>query len=165
MTPEDFIQRDDELAWKAVSVAAKLGLRVPGDLSVIAPWRIWDLRSREDCLAYAAKHHVPVAATAAKIYSRDRNIWHISHEGGVLEDPNSVPPKDGTSLAMAGSSVALVQTLEANPGGYDASKFGWIGMITRTGAAPILYTWNTSPSKTFEDIRDRKSTRLNSSHT
>ena len=64
------------------------------DLPVIAPWRIWDLKSREDCLAYAAAHNVPVAATAAKIYSRDRNIWHISHEGGVLEDPNSVPPKD-----------------------------------------------------------------------
>jgi argininosuccinate synthase len=64
------------------------------DLPVIAPWRIWDLRSREDCLAYAAAHNVPVAATAAKIYSRDRNIWHISHEGGALEDPNSIPPKD-----------------------------------------------------------------------
>ena len=64
------------------------------DLPVIAPWRIWDLRSREDCLAYAAAHNVPVAATTTKIYSRDRNIWHISHEGGVLEDPNSVPPKD-----------------------------------------------------------------------
>ena len=47
------------------------------ELPVIAPWRIWDLRSREDCLAYAAAHKVPVAATAAKIYSRDRNIWHI----------------------------------------------------------------------------------------
>jgi argininosuccinate synthase len=64
------------------------------DLPVIAPWRIWDLRSREDCLAYATAHHVPVAATTTKIYSRDRNIWHISHEGGVLEDPDSVPPKD-----------------------------------------------------------------------
>lgn len=63
------------------------------DLPVIAPWRIWDLRSREDCLAYAAAHNVPVAATTTKIYSRDRNIWHISHEGGVLEDPNSVPPR------------------------------------------------------------------------
>lgn len=64
------------------------------DLPVIAPWRTWDLRSREDCLAYAAAHNVPVAATTARIYSRDRNIWHLSHEGGVLEDPNSVPPKD-----------------------------------------------------------------------
>lgn len=64
------------------------------DLPVIAPWREWDLRSREDCLAFAAAHQIPVAATAAKIYSRDRNIWHISHEGGVLENPDSVPPKD-----------------------------------------------------------------------
>ena len=64
------------------------------DLPVIAPWRMWDLKSREDCLASAAAHNVPVSATTTKIYSRDRNIWHISHEGGVLEDPNSVPPKD-----------------------------------------------------------------------
>ena len=63
-------------------------------LPVIAPWRMWDIRSREDALAYAAAKNVPVSATTAKIYSRDRNIWHISHEGGVLEDPNSVPPKD-----------------------------------------------------------------------
>lgn len=63
-------------------------------LPVIAPWRVWDIRSREDALAYAAARNVPVAATTTKIYSRDRNIWHISHEGGVLEDPNSVPPKD-----------------------------------------------------------------------
>jgi argininosuccinate synthase len=63
-------------------------------LPVIAPWRMWDIRSREDALAYAAEKGVPVAATTTKIYSRDRNIWHISHEGGVLEDPNSVPPKD-----------------------------------------------------------------------
>jgi argininosuccinate synthase len=61
------------------------------DLQVIAPWREWDIRSREDALAYAAKHHVPVAATAEKIYSRDSNLWHMSHEGGQLEDPNWVP--------------------------------------------------------------------------
>ncbi len=64
------------------------------DLPVIAPWRIWDIRSREDALAYAADRGIPVSATAAKIYSRDRNIWHLSHEGGILEDPNSVPPSD-----------------------------------------------------------------------
>jgi argininosuccinate synthase len=64
------------------------------DLKVIAPWREWDIRSREDALAYAAARNIPVAATAQKIYSRDRNLWHISHEGGVLEDPNQAPPKD-----------------------------------------------------------------------
>ncbi|HEY0972340.1 MAG TPA: argininosuccinate synthase [Gemmatimonadales bacterium] len=64
------------------------------DLPVIAPWREWDIRSREDALAYAAARDIPVAASAAKIYSRDRNIWHISHEGGILEDPNAAPPDD-----------------------------------------------------------------------
>jgi argininosuccinate synthase len=64
------------------------------DLPVIAPWREWDIRSREDALEYAAKHHVPVTASREKIYSRDRNIWHISHEGGVLEDPSQAPPDD-----------------------------------------------------------------------
>ena len=64
------------------------------DLPVIAPWREWDIRSREDALDYAAKHNVPVTASREKIYSRDRNIWHISHEGGVLEDPGQAPPAD-----------------------------------------------------------------------
>ncbi len=64
------------------------------DLPVIAPWREWDIKSREDALDYAAKHNVPVAASREKIYSRDRNIWHISHEGGVLEDPSQAPPAD-----------------------------------------------------------------------
>ena len=57
------------------------------DLPVIAPWREWDIRSREDAIAYAESHKIPVAATRDKIYSRDRNVWHISHEGGVLEPP------------------------------------------------------------------------------
>jgi argininosuccinate synthase len=64
------------------------------DLPVIAPWREWEIRSREDALEYAAKHNVPVTASREKIYSRDRNIWHISHEGGVLEDPSQAPPAD-----------------------------------------------------------------------
>src|SRR6266568_2482052 len=64
------------------------------ELPVIAPWREWSIRSREDALAYAAAHGVPVAATKEKIYSRDANIWHLSHEGGVLEDPAAAPPAD-----------------------------------------------------------------------
>jgi argininosuccinate synthase len=64
------------------------------DLPVIAPWREWDIRSREDAIAYAEAHGVPVAATRTKIYSRDANLWHLSHEGGVLEDPNVAPPAD-----------------------------------------------------------------------
>ncbi len=63
-------------------------------LPVIAPWREWDIVSREDAIAYAAKHKVPIAQTTKKIYSRDRNIWHISHEGGALEDPANAAPDD-----------------------------------------------------------------------
>jgi argininosuccinate synthase len=64
------------------------------ELPVIAPWREWDIRSREDAIDYAKAHNVPVVATKEKIYSRDANLWHLSHEGGVLEDPNAEPPKD-----------------------------------------------------------------------
>ncbi len=63
-------------------------------LQVIAPWREWTIRSREDALRYAAEHKIPVDASSTKIYSRDRNIWHISHEGGALEDPANAPPDD-----------------------------------------------------------------------
>jgi argininosuccinate synthase len=64
------------------------------DLPVIAPWREWNIRSREDAIAYAEAHGIPVVATRQKIYSRDANLWHLSHEGGVLEDPNVAPPDD-----------------------------------------------------------------------
>jgi argininosuccinate synthase len=61
------------------------------ELKVIAPWREWTLKSREDCLEYAEKHGVQVAASREKIHSRDRNLWHISHEGGELEDAGNAP--------------------------------------------------------------------------
>ena len=64
------------------------------DLPVIAPWREWTIRSREDALAYAAARGIPVAATKEKIYSRDANIWHLSHEGGELENPAVGAPSD-----------------------------------------------------------------------
>ena len=60
-------------------------------LSIIAPWREWDLKSREDCIDYAEKRNIPIAASKAKIHSRDRNLWHVSHEGGELEDANGAP--------------------------------------------------------------------------
>ncbi len=63
-------------------------------LKVIAPWREWEIRSREDALAYAKAHDVPVAATEKSIYSRDSNIWHMSHEGGILEYPWAEPEEE-----------------------------------------------------------------------
>ncbi|MGB6430101.1 MAG: argininosuccinate synthase [Candidatus Acidiferrales bacterium] len=60
-------------------------------LQILAPWREWKIASREDAIAYASAHGVPVEQSKANIYSRDRNIWHLSHEGGVLEDPANAP--------------------------------------------------------------------------
>jgi argininosuccinate synthase len=61
------------------------------DLKVIAPWREWNLKSRENCLDYAEAHGISVSASREKIHSRDRNLWHISHEGGELEDAGNAP--------------------------------------------------------------------------
>ncbi len=63
-------------------------------LKIIAPWREWDIRSREDALKYAAQYNIPVTQTEKDIYSRDRNIFHLSHEGGLLEDPWNEPAEE-----------------------------------------------------------------------
>jgi argininosuccinate synthase len=63
-------------------------------LKVIAPWREWEIRSREDAIRYAARYKIPLAQSEKDIYSRDRNIFHLSHEGGPLEDPWNEPEKD-----------------------------------------------------------------------
>jgi argininosuccinate synthase len=70
-------------------------------LTVIAPWREWNIRSREDALDYAAEFGVPVTASLKSIYSRDRNIWHMSHEGGLLEDPWNEPEEPMYTLTTA----------------------------------------------------------------
>jgi argininosuccinate synthase len=70
-----------ELAYRALAP----------ELAVIAPWREWELRSRSDCIDYAEKHGIPISATRDKPYSTDRNAMHISHEGGILEDPWRAP--------------------------------------------------------------------------
>jgi argininosuccinate synthase len=61
------------------------------EMLVIAPWREWSIVSREDAIDYANERQIPITASREKIYSRDRNIWHISHEGGILEDPGAEP--------------------------------------------------------------------------
>ena len=76
------------------------------ELAVIAPWREWDLRSRTDCIAYCEKYGIPVTATLKKPYSIDRNLMHVSFEGGVLEDPWREPDED---------MFILTQSAEAAP--------------------------------------------------
>lgn len=71
------------------------------DIKVIAPWRDWDLNSRESLIAYAKKYNIPVPVTKAKPYSSDRNLLHISFEGGILEDPWAEAPEDMYVLSVS----------------------------------------------------------------
>ena len=95
-----------EVAWREGATAVSHGCTGKGndqvrfehayqalapELKVIVPWREWTLQSREDCLDYAEQHGIAVAQSREKIHSRDRNLLHVSHEGGELEDPNNAP--------------------------------------------------------------------------
>ena len=122
-------------------------------LPVIAPWREWSINSREDAIDYAAAHDIPIDVSKAKIYSRDRNLWHISHEGGELEDPANAPsdsvwmltssPKDapdtpadvaiefekGTPVAVNGeklSPASIVETLNTLGGSTESGASTWL---------------------------------------
>jgi argininosuccinate synthase len=70
-------------------------------LEIVAPWRHWHIRSREDAIDYCEAHGVPVTASKTKIYSVDGNLWHLSHEGGAIEDPWNEPPTDAYDLTVA----------------------------------------------------------------
>jgi argininosuccinate synthase len=106
-------------------------------LEVIAPWREWDIRSREDALAYAAAHDVPVAATERSIYSRDRNIWHLSHEGGILEDPWREPEEDMFVLTVAPEAAPdqplylEIDFKEGIPKRLDGAAYGPVELLTQ----------------------------------
>ena len=104
-------------------------------LAVIAPWREWDIVSREDAIEYAAKHNVPISQTTTKIYSRDRNIWHISHEGGALEDPANAAPDE---IWMLTSSVkdapdqpedVTIAFEKGNPVAVNGKKLTAVGLL------------------------------------
>ncbi|HZE68075.1 MAG TPA: argininosuccinate synthase [Pyrinomonadaceae bacterium] len=71
------------------------------DIKVIAPWREWEFKGRSDLIAYARKHQIPVTATHEKPYSTDRNLMHVSYEGGILEDPWNEPPEDIFQLTVS----------------------------------------------------------------
>ena len=71
------------------------------EIIIIAPWREWNLRGREDCINYATEHGIPVPITPQKPYSTDANLFHVSYEGGILEDPWVAPPKDMWTLTVS----------------------------------------------------------------
>ncbi|HEY6122596.1 MAG TPA: argininosuccinate synthase [Pyrinomonadaceae bacterium] len=76
------------------------------DIKVIAPWREWEFKGRSDLIAYAKQHQIPVTATHEKPYSTDRNLMHVSYEGGILEDPWHEPPENIFQLTVAPESAA-----------------------------------------------------------
>jgi argininosuccinate synthase len=80
-----------ELAFKALNPR----------LRIIAPWREWDIKSREQEIDYAQDRKIPIAATREKIYSEDRNLWHLSHEGGILENPWSEPEEGMYTISVS----------------------------------------------------------------
>jgi argininosuccinate synthase len=106
-------------------------------LRTIAPWREWDIRSREDALAYAAEYNVPVAATEKSIYSRDRNLWHISHEGGLLENPWNEPEEvmytltTGPEAAPNEPESITLDFQEGLPKRLNGIAMGPIGLVDR----------------------------------
>jgi argininosuccinate synthase len=106
-------------------------------LKIIAPWREWQIRSREDAIDYAVEHNVPVSSSPTSIYSRDGNIWHLSHEGGMLEDPwqepeeamyqRSVSPED----APDEPEYVVIDFIEGVPKRVDGVAMGPISLLDR----------------------------------
>jgi len=109
-------------------------------LKIIAPWREWEIRSREDALAYAASHNVPVTATIKSIYSRDSNLWHLSHEGGPLEDPWNEPDEAMYQISVAPENApdtpALVEIefQSGTPAAVDGKKMSPAAIIAHLNA-------------------------------
>jgi argininosuccinate synthase len=107
------------------------------DLRVIAPWREWELGSRTALMEFARRHHIPVPVTAERPYSTDRNLFHISYEGGILEDPWAEPPDKMfqlTNSPEAAPDVPLEVLLEfegGDPVAVDGDRLGPVDLLTR----------------------------------
>ena len=105
-------------------------------LKVIAPWREWDIRSREDAIAYAQAHSIPVAATYDKLYSHDENLWHRSSEGGILEDPWQAAPDEVYKLTKSPEEAPdqpteiTVEFENGVPVGLNGKAYGPLELVT-----------------------------------
>ncbi|WP_457573855.1 argininosuccinate synthase [Desulfolithobacter sp.] len=106
-------------------------------LTIIAPWRIWDLNSRNKLLAFAEKHNIPVPVTKEKPYSSDENLLHISFEGGILEDPWNEPEEDMFKLTVSPEKApdkptyVEIEFEQGNPVAIDGERLGPVEMMTR----------------------------------
>lgn len=113
------------------------------ELKIIAPWREWNMKSREDCLDYAEQHGIPVAASREKIHSRDRNLWHISHEGGELEDAANAPLPTTWQMTRSPQeapdkeekvSIGFVQGSPASVNGVELDPASLVELLNEIGA-------------------------------
>ncbi|MBI2346694.1 MAG: argininosuccinate synthase [Deltaproteobacteria bacterium] len=107
---------------------------------IIAPWREWTIRSREDALQYAREHNIMVNSSPDKLYSHDRNLWHLSSEGGVLEDPWNAPPKDLFQLtvdpeeAPKTPEVVVIDFVSGRPTGLNGEACNPVILMERLNA-------------------------------
>ncbi|HWS56493.1 MAG TPA: argininosuccinate synthase [Pyrinomonadaceae bacterium] len=107
------------------------------DIRVVAPWREWEFKGRSDLIAYAKEHGIPVAATAEKPYSTDRNLMHVSYEGGILEDPWAEPPADifqmtaAPEAAKAEAEYVVVGFERGVPVSLDGERLGAVALLER----------------------------------
>ena len=110
------------------------------ELAVIAPWREWDLRSRTDCIAYCEKYGIPVTATLKKPYSIDRNLMHVSFEGGILEDPWREPDEDMFILTQSAEAAPddptqiVIGFRRGTPSSIDGEDLSPAALLTRLNA-------------------------------
>jgi argininosuccinate synthase len=106
-------------------------------LKIIAPWRLWDIRSREDAFDYAEKHNIPIPVAKSRPYSMDRNIWHLSHEGADLENPANEPMDDvymvSKSPENAPDKAAYVDICfeKGIPVAIDGEKLGAVALLEK----------------------------------
>ncbi len=109
-------------------------------LTIIAPWRIWDLNSRQKLVAFAQEHNIPVPVTKKNPYSSDENLLHISFEGGILEDPWNEPDEDMFKLTVSPEKAPDQPTYveidfeQGTPSAIDGERFGPVELMTRLNA-------------------------------
>src|SRR5206468_5921058 len=107
------------------------------DLKVIAPWREWELNSRTSLIEFAKKHDIPVPVTAERPYSMDRNLFHISYAGGILEDPWAEPPDKMYLLTQSPETAPDVPVYveiefeSGNPVAVDSARLGPVALLER----------------------------------
>lgn len=106
-------------------------------IQIIAPWRTWDIRSRTDCIEYCKARNIPIEATAEKPYSMDANAFHISYEGGILEDTWAEAPEDIFRWSVSPESApdapryVVIRYVDGNPVAVDGEELGPFDLLTR----------------------------------